>query len=66
VVGLYYYLNVIKVVYLYRTDGEDESAHPIPLSRPYVIALTVLTVGIILVGTIFGPWFGLSQMAAAF
>lgn len=66
VVGLYYYLTVIKVVYLYRMDGENEAAQPIPLSRPYAIALTVLTVGIILVGTIFGPWFGLSQMAAAF
>lgn len=66
VVGLYYYLTVVKVVYLYRMDGENEAAQPIPLSRPYVIALVVLTVGIILVGTVFGPWFGLSQMAAAF
>lgn len=66
VVGLYYYLTVIKVVYLHRMDGEDEAAHPIPLSRPYVLALVVLTVGIILIGTIFGPWFGLSQMAANF
>jgi len=64
VVGLYYYLTVIKVVYLYRMEGEDEDKHPITISRPYAIALMILTIGIILVGTIFGPWFGLSQMAA--
>ncbi len=65
VVGLYYYLTVIKVVYLYRMEGEDEEQHPIAISRPYVIALIVLTIGIILIGTVFGPWFGLSEMAAA-
>ena len=64
VVGLYYYLTVIKVVYLYRMEGEDEEKHPIVISRPYAIALTVLTLGIILVGTVFGPWFGLSEMMA--
>ncbi|MGC1378963.1 MAG: NADH-quinone oxidoreductase subunit N [Anaerolineales bacterium] len=65
IIGLYYYLTVIKVVYLYRMDGEDEAQHPIAVSRPYVLALAVLILGIILVGTIFGPWFGFSQMAAA-
>jgi NADH-quinone oxidoreductase subunit N len=65
VVGLYYYLNVIKVIYLYRMENEDEQQHPIAISRPYAIALVILTLGIILVGTIFGPWFGLSQLAAA-
>jgi hypothetical protein len=47
-------------------EGEDEAQHPISISRPYAVALMVLTIGIILIGTIFGPWFGLSQMAAAF
>jgi NADH-quinone oxidoreductase subunit N len=65
VVGLYYYLEVIKVVYLYRMENEDEQQHPIAISRPYAIALVILTLGIILVGTVFGPWFGLSQLAAA-
>ncbi len=64
VVGLYYYLTVIKVVYLYRMEAEDEEKHPIAISRPYALALIILTIGIILVGTIFAPWFGLSQMAA--
>jgi len=64
IVGLYYYLTVLKVVYLYRMEGENEEAHPIPLTRPYAIGLVVLTLGILLVGTLFAPWFGLSGAAA--
>jgi len=64
VVGVYYYLTVLKYVYLYRMEGENEAAHPILVTRPYVIALVVLTIGIILTGTIFAPWFGLSTDAA--
>jgi hypothetical protein len=45
-------------------EGEEEEKHPIPLSRPYAIALTVLTIGIILVGVLFSPWFGLATGAA--
>jgi NADH-quinone oxidoreductase subunit N len=64
IIGLYYYMTVLKYVYLYRMENEDEEKHPIPLSRPYAIALTVLTIGIILVGVIFSPWFGLANGAA--
>jgi NADH-quinone oxidoreductase subunit N len=64
IVGVYYYLNVLKFVYLYRMDGENEVAHPIPVTRAYGIALVVLSAGILLVGTLFAPWFGLSGTAA--
>jgi NADH-quinone oxidoreductase subunit N len=64
IIGLYYYLTVLKYVYLYRMAGEDEEAHPIQVSRPFVLALSVLTFGIVLVGTFFGPWFGFSANAA--
>jgi NADH-quinone oxidoreductase subunit N len=64
IVGLYYYLTVMKVVYLYRMEGENEEAYPIPLTRPYTIGLVVLTIGIVLVGTLFAPWFGFSGAAA--
>jgi len=64
IVGVYYYLSVLKVVYLYRMEGENEAAHPIPLTRSYTIALVLLTLGILLVGTLFAPWFGLSGAAA--
>jgi len=64
IVGVYYYLTVLKVVYLYRMEGEDEAEHPIPLTRPYAIGLIILSLGILLVGTLFAPWFGLSSAAA--
>lgn len=64
VVGVFYYLNVLKYVYLFRMEGEQEAAHPIVLTPPYVIALVVLAAGIILVGTIFAPWFAYSNAAA--
>jgi NADH-quinone oxidoreductase subunit N len=61
IIGLYYYLTVLKHVYLYRSEEEEK---PLPLPRPYVIAFTVLTLGIILVGTIFAPWFNWATNAA--
>jgi NADH-quinone oxidoreductase subunit N len=64
IIGVYYYLNALKYVYLYRMPGEDEENHPVPMSRPYAIALVVLTIGVILIGTIFAPWFGWSDAAA--
>ncbi len=64
IIGVYYYLNAMKYVYLYRMPNEDEGNHPIPLSRPYAIALAVLVVGVILVGTVFAPWFSWSDAAA--
>ena len=45
-------------------EGEGEEQHPIPLTRPYAIALVALTFGIILIGTIFGPWYGWASAAA--
>ncbi|HUH97559.1 MAG TPA: NADH-quinone oxidoreductase subunit N [Anaerolineales bacterium] len=64
IVGVYYYLNVMKYVYLYRLENEDEDKHPIGLPRPYAIALVVLVLGVILLGTVFAPWFGYSNAAA--
>jgi NADH-quinone oxidoreductase subunit N len=62
IVGLYYYLVVLKVVYLYRSEDEDQ---PIALTRPYVLALTVLSLGIVLIGAFFAPWFSWSTKVAA-
>ncbi len=62
IVGVYYYLIVLKYVYLFRSDDEDK---PLPLSRPNAIALAVLSFGIILVGTLFAPWWNFADVAAA-
>jgi NADH-quinone oxidoreductase subunit N len=62
IVGVYYYLVVLKVVYLYRSEGDEE---PLAISRPYVIGFAILSFGILLIGALFAPWFGWSTMAAA-
>jgi NADH-quinone oxidoreductase subunit N len=64
IIGVYYYLNVLKYVYLYRMPNEDEAEHAIPLTRPYSIALIILTFGVLLVGTVFAPWFGWASDSA--
>jgi NADH-quinone oxidoreductase subunit N len=64
VIGVYYYLNVMKYVYLYRMPNQDEENYPVPLTRPYAIALIVLVFGVILIGTLFAPWFNWSDAAA--
>jgi len=64
IIGVYYYLNAMKFVYLHRMPNEDEEDHPILLTRPYAIALAVLTLGVILIGTVFAPWFSWSDAAA--
>ncbi len=65
IVGVYYYLTVLKYVYLYRMEGEVEEGHPIHSSRPAVIALSIASLGVIVVGVIFSPWFGMATRAAA-
>jgi len=62
IVGLYYYLVVLKRVYLYRSEEEDK---PILISAPYRFALAILTIGIILLGAFFAPWFTWTSGAAA-
>jgi NADH-quinone oxidoreductase subunit N len=53
IIGLYYYLTILKVVYLYRSEDEDV---PIPVSRPSALALGVCTIAIVLIGSLSGPW----------
>jgi NADH-quinone oxidoreductase subunit N len=64
VVAVYYYLNAMKYVYLYRMPDEDEEYHPIQLTPATTLALALLTVGVILLGTVFGPWFAWSEAGA--
>jgi NADH-quinone oxidoreductase subunit N len=62
IIGLYYYLTVLKYVYLYRSEDENV---PLPVPPAYMIGLMVLCLGIILIGTLFAPWISLSGSAAA-
>ena len=59
VVGLYYYLTVIKIIY---RPGTDE--RPLPISLSWRVALIVCVAGIVILGTVFAPMYGLSVAAA--
>lgn len=53
-IGLYYYLTVVKYIYLYRS--EDEAVR-IPLSRAARVALALTVFGILYLGVFAGPAF---------
>ena len=61
VVGLYYYLNVLKVIYLYRSEDEEKS---MPVLRNSRVALIICVFGIFLLGIIMAPWFNGASSAA--
>jgi NADH-quinone oxidoreductase subunit N len=63
IVGLYYYLNVLKAIYLNRMESQDEDKHPFTIKGRAAIALAILVVGILLIGILFGPWFSLANQA---
>jgi NADH-quinone oxidoreductase subunit N len=50
IIALYYYLVVIKVMFVDRSEDENK---PIPISRPYVWALAISCAVVILMGTVF-------------
>ncbi len=64
IIGVYYYLTVLKYIYLYRAEDETEETKLLPISRPYAIALTALSAAVLLVGAVFAPWFDLAELAA--
>ncbi|MBN2501867.1 MAG: hypothetical protein JXB38_13890, partial [Anaerolineales bacterium] len=61
IIGLYYYLIVLKRVYLYRSEGDEE---PMNLPATQAVALAVLIIGILMMGVIVAPWFDLTTSSA--
>jgi NADH-quinone oxidoreductase subunit N len=61
VIGLYYYLNVLKVIYLYRSEDEEK---PLPVAWNWSLAVALCITGIIVIGTIIAPWFNLAGNAS--
>ena len=61
IIGLYYYMTILKVVYLYRSEDEQFS---INISRPVAVTLVLCSQAIIGIGTISGPWLNLTVEAA--
>jgi NADH-quinone oxidoreductase subunit N len=61
-IALYYYLAIIKYMYLYRSEEDDVA---IPVSRAAQVGLVVSVVFIIYLGVVAGPAFELTRQAAA-
>jgi NADH-quinone oxidoreductase subunit N len=61
IVGLYYYLIVLKVVYLYPAKEEK----PIPVARPHAAALVISILLIFALGILLAPWYGWATAGAA-
>jgi NADH-quinone oxidoreductase subunit N len=60
IVGLFYYLNVMKLLY---KPGTEEKAIPVNLS--WRVALLVCVAGMLILGTVFAPMYSWSAAAAA-
>jgi NADH-quinone oxidoreductase subunit N len=54
ILALYYYLVILKTIYLYRGERE-QAAFPFPAAAG--IALAVCAAGILLLGVAASPWF---------
>ncbi len=59
VIGLYYYLTVMKIMY---RPGVDE--HPLKVTTSWRTALLVCVAGMLLLGTVIAPMFSMSVAAA--
>ncbi|HEY69965.1 MAG TPA: NADH-quinone oxidoreductase subunit N [Anaerolineae bacterium] len=53
IIGLYYYLTILKVVYLYRSDDEDRR---IAIPGAHAVALVGCIAAVLIIGIISGPW----------
>ncbi len=53
IIGLYYYMSILKVVYLYRSEDEDK---PIEIPRSYALVLVICVIAILAIGTLSAPW----------
>jgi NADH-quinone oxidoreductase subunit N len=62
VVGLYYYLNILKVMYLHPPVEEKEVK---PVTPAWRLALWVCIAGILLIGFWFAPWYTWAQAATS-
>lgn len=61
VVGLYYYLNILKIAYMLPLAAGSKA---LPMPMPWRVALVLCVILILFMGTVIGPWFGLSTLGA--
>jgi len=61
IIGLYYYLTILKVVYLHRSERDAE---PVPVSRPAALVLVTCVAAILMLGIFSAPWLAWAMQAA--
>ena len=61
IIGLYYYMTILKVVYLYRSEDENK---PITIPRSYALVLMICVIAILAIGTLSAPWLDWSVNSA--
>jgi NADH:ubiquinone oxidoreductase subunit 2 (chain N) len=49
IIGLYYYLVVVKVMYVDRSEDEEKA---IPVTRPYAWVMGITSIMVLLLGTV--------------
>jgi NADH-quinone oxidoreductase subunit N len=59
VISAYYYLRVVKIMYL----GSGESENRITYSLPVLVAVAVAVIGILVIGMVPGPLFEFTEEA---
>ncbi len=59
VVGLYYYLMMLKNAFV---GNSPDGNRPLHVPAAWRVALLVCVAGIVLLGTVFGPWYTLAQL----
>jgi len=64
IVGLYYYLTIIKVMFVERTERPEDEADPVILPTASRWALGLTTLGFLFLGIYATPWYDLATRAA--
>jgi NADH-quinone oxidoreductase subunit N len=60
IVGLYYYLTIVKVMFVDQT----EDARPLVVTPAFSAVLWITNIGILVMGTLAGPWWNWAVSAA--
>jgi NADH-quinone oxidoreductase subunit N len=60
-IALYYYLTILKVVYLNRSPQEEKA---VSVSVAWKVALGICVFGVLILGTVFIPWYTAASQAA--
>ncbi len=64
IIGLYYYLTIIKVMFVFHAERPEDDEDPVPVPTASRWALAVTTAGLLFLGIYATPWYDLATKAA--